>query len=116
MSKAYDRVNWNFLKAVLIVMNFDPKWITWVMECVTSVHYTLLVNGSWTKSFKPSKGLRQGDLLSPYFLLLCANTLSISLQKAKSSRLIKGVKAGRNGCTFTHLLFADDSLIFFLKR
>ena len=45
MKKAYDRVRWNFLKAVLIAMNFDHKWIKWIMECVSTVQYTLLVNG-----------------------------------------------------------------------
>ena len=54
MSKAYDRVSWNFLKAVLTVMNFDSKWINWIMECISSVEYTLLINGSMTRSFKPS--------------------------------------------------------------
>ena len=54
MSKAYDRVNWNFLKAVLTVMRFDPKWVRWIMECVITVEYTLLINGSMTRSFKPS--------------------------------------------------------------
>ena len=44
MSKAYDRFNWNFLKAVLTVMNFDPEWIKWIMECVSSIEYTLLIN------------------------------------------------------------------------
>ena len=57
ISKAYDRVDWNFLKPNLITMKFEPKWIKWIIECVTTVHYTLLVNGSITQSFKPSKGL-----------------------------------------------------------
>jgi len=115
MNKAYDRVSWKFLKAVLIAMNFDQKWIRWIMECMTSVQYTLVVNGSISKAFKPSMGLRQGDPLSPCLFLICANILFISLQKAKNSKLINGVKVGRNGCTFTHLLFVDDSLLFFKK-
>ena len=44
MKKAYDRVRWNFLKAVLMTMNFDQNWIKWIMECVTTIQYTLLVN------------------------------------------------------------------------
>ena len=44
MKKAYDRVRWNFLKVVLMTMNFDQNWIKWIMECVTTIQYTLLVN------------------------------------------------------------------------
>ena len=39
MSKAYDRINWNFLKVVLTVMRFDPKWVRWIMECFTIIEY-----------------------------------------------------------------------------
>ncbi|XP_050278159.1 uncharacterized protein LOC126719671 [Quercus robur] len=115
MSKAYDRVDWTFLKAVLTVMKFEERWIQWIMECVTSVSYTLLVNGNLTSSFKPSQGLRQGDPLSPYLFLFCANILSIALLQAENQKQLKGVKIGRNGLSFTHLLFADDSLFFFKK-
>ena len=48
MSKAYDKVNWKFLKVVLVAMNFSPRWICWIMECVSTVEYTLLVNVSRT--------------------------------------------------------------------
>ena len=85
------------------------------MECVFTVEYTLLLNGSMTRSFKPSQGLRQGDPLSPYLFLLCANVLSISLTQVEELKKIKGVKVGRSGLSFSHLLFADDSLLFFRK-
>ena len=83
------------------------------MECVSSVSYTLLVNGSLTSTFHPTQVLRQGDPLSPYFFLLCANILSISLLQAEYSNKIKGVKMGGSSISFTHLFFADDSLLFF---
>ena len=73
MSKAYDRVNSNFLKAVLSVMKFDSKWINWIMKCVSSVSYTLLVNGNLTTLFIPAQGLRQGDPLSLIFFF-CVQT------------------------------------------
>ena len=96
-------------------MNFSPIWVNWIMESVTTVTYTLLINGSPSQSFKPEKGLRQGDPLSPYLFLFCANVLSIELMKAERNKEIKGVKLGRQGQTFMHLLFADDSLLFFQK-
>ena len=115
MSKAYDRVNWVFLKAVLVSMNFSSNWVNWILECVSTVHYTLLVNGSITQSFKPAKGLRQGDPLSPYLFLMCVNIMSLTLIKAENNKDIQGVKLGRNGVSFTHLFFADDSLLFFKR-
>ena len=115
MSKAYDRIDWKFLRAVLVAMNFSPRWIGLVMEFVSTVQFTLLFNGSMTQTFKPSKGLRQGNPISPYLFLLCANVLSLALLKAKHNKAIQGIKVGRNGCTFTHQFFADDSLLFFKK-
>ena len=94
MSKAYDRVDWNFLKAVLIAMNFHDRWVNWIMGCVTSVHYTLLINGNISQSFTPRKGLRQGDPLSPYLFLFCANILSLALMKVENQQRIRGVKIG----------------------
>lgn len=96
MSKAYDKVSWNFLKVVLTVMNFDKKWIKWIMECLTTVQYTILVNGSISMFFKPGKGLRQGGPLSLYLFFMCANILSLFLQKEEHDKLINGVKVGRN--------------------
>ena len=113
MCKAYDRVNWTFLQAVLLAMKFNPTWVNWIMECVTTVKYTLLVSGSPTHSFHPTRGIRQGDPISLYLFLLCANILSIALIQAKNRKQIKGIAMGRQGVSFTHLLFVDDSFFFF---
>lgn len=93
-------------------MNFSSNWVKWVMECVSTVQCTLLVNGCITQSFKPSRGISQGDPLSPYLFLMYANILSLALLKAEHNQDLKGIKLGRNGLSFTHLLFADDSHLF----
>ena len=85
------------------------------MECVTSVQYSLLINDSLTKTFTPSRGLSQGDPISPYLFLFYANILSIALFKYESQKKIKGITIGRNG-PFTHLLFADDSFFFKIDK
>ena len=117
MCKAYDRVNWNFLKAVLLSMNFSNTWVNWIMECVTSVQYTLLLNSSPTQAFCPSRDIGQCDPISAYLFLFCANILSITLSEAKSHKKIKGITIGRSGFSFTHLFFffflVDDSLFLF---
>ena len=117
MCKAYDRVNWNFLKVVMLGMNFSNTWVNWIMECVIIVKYTLLINGIPTQTIHPTRGNKQRDPSSPYLFLLWANILSIALTQAENIRLIKGISIGRQDVSFTHpfFFFANDSLFFFQK-
>ena len=112
MSKAYDRVEWSFLKEVMAQMGFQDRWIGLVMECITTVIYSILVNGEPNGEIKPSRGIRQGDPLSPYLFLLCSEGLDRLIQKATEKGDIQGVSICRNGPKLTHLFFADDSLLF----
>lgn len=112
MSKAYDRVEWSFLKDVMIKMGFNDKWIALVMECITFVSYSLLVNGEPYKHIILTKDIRQRDPLSPYLFLLCSEDPHRLIQATTNNGEIKGVSICRNGPKLTHLLFADDSLFF----
>lgn len=111
MSKAYDRVEWNFLSQMMKRLGFCQGWIQLMMKCVTSVKYQIKVNGALSQAFIPERGLRQGDPLSPYLFLLCAEGFSALLSRAEVDGLISGVKICRNAPSISHLLFADDSLI-----
>lgn len=112
MSKAYDRIEWGFLRAVLVQMGFDAKWISWVMSCVESVSYSFLINGTPMGSVKPSRGIRQGDTLSPYLFILCTEVFSSMCDKALLDGSLPGIRVSRGSPQINHLLFADDTMFF----
>ncbi|KAL5753865.1 hypothetical protein ACOSP7_022085 [Xanthoceras sorbifolium] len=82
------------------------------MCCVTSVSYSFMLNGSVVGSIIPSRGLRQGDPLSPYLFMICAEGLSALISDANMRGVFSGFHCSRNGPLITHLFFADDSMIF----
>ena len=112
MSKAYDRVEWPYLKAVMVKMGFDEKWINLIMLCVTIVSYSVLVNGEPKGMIHPTRGIRQDDPLSPFLFLLCTEGLNDLINNAAANGDIKGYSLCRNDPSLTHLLFADNSLLF----
>uniref|UniRef100_A0A8I6YT27 Reverse transcriptase domain-containing protein n=1 Tax=Hordeum vulgare subsp. vulgare TaxID=112509 RepID=A0A8I6YT27_HORVV len=111
MSKAYDRVEWTFLEAMLGKLDFSTRWIDLVMKCVTTVRYQIKINGTLTNQFKPSRGLRQGDPISPYLFVICAEGLSALLRHAEEQGTLHGVKICPRAPCVSHLLFADDSML-----
>lgn len=112
MSKAYDRVEWVFLEGMMKQMGFDARWIALIMECITMVSYSILINGEPTDIIQPSRGLRQGGPLSPYLFLICSEGLHGLLQKEADVSHICGVSICKEGLRLTHLFFADDRLVF----
>jgi hypothetical protein len=112
MSKAYDRVEWNYLEAVMRKLGFDERWVHLAMTCVRTVSFSVLVNGQPHGTIIPTRGLRQGDPLSPYFFILCAEGLSSLLNQVEVDGSIMGIPITRGGTKINHLFFVDDSLFF----
>lgn len=111
MSKAYDRVEWSFISYVMEKLGFPCEWIDLVNECISTASFSILINGEAIGNFSPSRGLRQGDPLSPYLFLLCMKGLSSMLCHARSN-CITGIAMSPSSPKISHLFFADDSLIF----
>ncbi|KAL5571245.1 hypothetical protein UlMin_020842 [Ulmus minor] len=116
MAKAYDRVEWDFIQSVMIKLGFSEVWIRKIMACISSVTYSFQFNGSRFGHLTPTRGLRQGDPLSPYLFLLCGEGLSSLLHRYEQNRDLQGLRCGLRGPTISHLLFADDSLFFLEAR
>ena len=112
ISKAYDRLEWSFVECLLKKMGFHSKWVDLMMECITTISYSILINGEPSHTIHPSRGLRQRDPLSPYIFLLCTEGLHGLLTRAAASGDIRGISICRNEPRLTHLFFADNSLLF----
>lgn len=102
MSKAYDKIEWRYLEVIMKKMGFEEKLIKLIMRCVNSVSYSVLVNGRLSEKIYPTRRLRQGEPLSPYLFILCAEGLSSLLQSSVSKGDIKGWLA-RGGPRINHL-------------
>ena len=95
-------------------MGFGSKWILWIRTCISTVRFSIMVNGSPSGFFGSSRGIRQGDPLSPLLFLLIMEVLSRMLRRMEAG-LIRGFKVGNlveNDLSVSHLLFADDTIVF----
>lgn len=114
IEKAYDHVNWECLLQVLSKCGFCEKWRQWISQCISTVLFSIMVNGSPTGFFNSSRGIKQGDPLSPLLFLLVMEILSKMLQRAMNMGLISGFRVrGTHGrvLDISHL-FVDDTIVF----
>ena len=117
MSKAYDRVEWVFMENLMKRMSFCSRWIGLIMECVCTVSYYVPVNGESKGMINPTRGIRQGDPLSPFLFLLCTEGLHGLIKKDARNKEVNGFSLYKRGPKLTLFFFffffcADDCLLF----
>lgn len=112
MSKTYDRVKWDCLEKIIIKMGFHTQSVDIMMKCVCSVTYSFKINGQPQGVITPTKGLHQGDPLSPYLFFFCAKGPSALIRKSVELGTIKGIDACARGPSISRLFFVDDSDFF----
>ena len=115
LEKAYDHVDWGFLLYLLRRCGFSEKWRNWITYCISTACFSILISGSSCGFFKSSKGLRQGDPLSPLLFVIIMEALSKMMDQVVGGGLVLGFSVGREAprlIMVSHLLFADDTLIF----
>ncbi|XP_050231744.1 uncharacterized protein LOC126680640 [Mercurialis annua] len=113
MSKAYDRVRWDFVEFMLKKFGFCDEWVKMSMFCISSVTYTSIGDCTSMDPIIPSRGLRQGDPLSPYLFIICAEGLSLLLSHEEVAGNLHGAVICRGAPSISHLFFADDCFLFF---
>ena len=109
--KAFDKLSWNYIHKMLLAFGFNATWTRWVMNLITSPSFSVLLNGSPSSPFRPSRGIRQGDPLSPFIFVLMAEGLSRLLKSVVSSQALKGISL-HGHAPQTHQQFVDDTMLF----
>jgi len=111
LAKAYDKLSWSYIRAVLRAYGFDHNWIRWVMALVSTTGFSILLNGAPSRTFMPSKGLRQGDPLSPFLFVLMMEGLGRAIKTTNAEGRIQGLKLTLDGAVNTQQQFVDDTML-----
>lgn len=116
MSKAFDRMEWSFIKFFLQRLGFTETWCQLVDQCISTAAISILLNGAPIETMVPTRGLRQGDSLSPYIFILCMESFSRMIQSEVEKKNICPIYPARNGPPVSHMFFADDCILFYTAK
>ena len=108
---AYDKVNWRFLKEILLAYGFKHDWVKWIGNLVSMRFFSILVNNSLLATFQASRGLRQGDPLSLFLFILLNKGLGRTLKAHQNQGEIKGIDPHEGMMPQTHQQFEDDTML-----
>eukprot|EP00253_Pinus_taeda_P009779 PITA_09779 len=110
LQKAYDCIDWGFIRCLLARIGLRPYMIAWIMACIEGINYAININGIPTPFFTAERGLRQGCPLAPIIFILAMNSLSLHINNAVDNRRCSPIRISRH-ISLSHNLFVDDILL-----
>lgn len=111
LHKAFDTCHWQFILDVLIIRGYPPHFIRWIHSCLSTARFSVRINGESEGYFSSSRGIRQGDPISPFLFVIVMDALSEMLDKVKSHPNFK-LHHKMEQIELNHLCFADDLMLF----
>jgi hypothetical protein len=111
LSKDFDKLIWNYLKATLLGFGFYPSWVTWIVNLTLSTLFSILVNGVSSKPFSPSRGIKQWDPLLPFLFILMIEGLSLTIKVAITNHSLSRLSLHGLSPPISHSQFMDGILM-----
>lgn len=111
LSKAFDTLSWAYIQKILLAFGFAHSWVRWIFNLLSLVFFSVLINGIPSATYRPSRGIRQGDPLSPFLFVIMAEGLGRSITSARLAQQLKGLSFN-NSPAYSHQQFVDDNMLF----
>jgi hypothetical protein len=111
LSKAFDKLSWDYMKSVLLAFGFASSWVDWILNLTSSAFFSILINGVPSRPFSPTRGIRQGDPLSPFLFIIMVEGLSHSIQDSIVDHTLVGLPLHGIDPPVSHSQFVDDTLM-----
>lgn len=113
LSKAYDRHSWDYLSNILKAYGFSQRWINWILAMISSLFIYILLNKTPTSTFNPTRGLIQGDPISPFLFIIDAEGMGHYIKNDVIESSLRGLRIWSNDLAITHQQFVDDIMLFY---
>jgi hypothetical protein len=111
LSKSFDSLNWNYILNILAAFGFSEIWIQWVHSLISTTFFSILVNGSPSPTFSPTRGIHQGDPLSPFLFILMEEGLGRDIKEEVALGNWKGISLHGEESPASHQQFVDDTML-----
>lgn len=112
IEKAFNSISWNFIETIVTLYNFPPSFIKITVSCLKNIIYIPIIKEKKKQSFIPSRGIRQGDPISPSIFILAMKFLNKLIENKIEEKALTPFKFCNRSFPISHLLFFDDVLIF----